>query len=90
MNDPPSSGVGGPRQFKTTRWHVVRAASDGSSPETEQALTTFCQTYWYPLAYLRWLDVLPKRSVLFTVWAGTVEDSRVAVCAAHGVVPANR
>ncbi len=49
-----SSGVGGPRRFETTRWSVVRAAGDRASPDAEQALTTLCRTYWYPLyAYLR-------------------------------------
>ena len=49
-----SSGIGGPRQFETTRWTMVRTAGDASSPDAEQALTTLCRTYWYPLyAYLR-------------------------------------
>lgn len=37
-----------------TRWSVVLAAGDASSPQAELALETLCRTYWYPLyAYLR-------------------------------------
>ena len=50
----PSSGVGGPRRFETTRWTLVRAAADRSSPDADAALATLCRTYWYPLyAYVR-------------------------------------
>ena len=53
-DDLPSSGIGGPRRFETTCWHVVRAAADPASPDAEEALATLCRTYWYPLyAYLR-------------------------------------
>jgi RNA polymerase sigma factor (sigma-70 family) len=41
-------------KFATTHWSVVLAAGDTSSPQHEQALSTLCQSYWYPLyAYLR-------------------------------------
>ena len=41
-------------QFATTHWSVVIAAGEGSSPESETALATLCETYWYPLyAYVR-------------------------------------
>ena len=41
-------------QFATTHWSVVLAAGKSSSPQHEQALSTLCQTYWFPLyAYLR-------------------------------------
>ena len=41
-------------KFATTHWSVVLAAGDSLSPEHTQALSTLCQTYWYPLyAYLR-------------------------------------
>ena len=46
----PSDG----RRFATTRWSVVLAAGRESSAESEAALATLCETYWYPLyAYVR-------------------------------------
>ena len=40
--------------FLTTRWSVVLAAQDKSSPQSADALQTLCQAYWYPLyAYVR-------------------------------------
>jgi RNA polymerase sigma factor (sigma-70 family) len=45
----------GNAQFSTTRWSLVLAAgADASSAAADQALTTLCETYWYPLyAFLR-------------------------------------
>jgi len=43
-----------PRVFPNTRWSVVLAARQRSSPESAAALDAICQTYWYPLyAYVR-------------------------------------
>lgn len=43
-----------PRIFPHTRWSVVLAATQRSSPESEAALETLCRAYWYPLyAYVR-------------------------------------
>lgn len=40
--------------FVTTRWSVVLAAQDKSSPDSAAALETLCRAYWYPLyAYVR-------------------------------------
>ena len=40
--------------FVTTRWSVVLAAQDKSSPNAAAALETLCLAYWYPLyAYVR-------------------------------------
>jgi RNA polymerase sigma-70 factor (ECF subfamily) len=40
--------------FATTRWTVVLAAGDRSSPSADAALEELCRTYWYPLyAYVR-------------------------------------
>ena len=40
----------GNARFATTRWSLVLAASaDTSSAAADQALTTLCETYWYPL-----------------------------------------
>ncbi len=42
------------RQFATTHWSVVLAASATTSPQAQNALATLCQAYWYPLyAYVR-------------------------------------
>jgi RNA polymerase sigma factor (sigma-70 family) len=35
--------------FVTTRWSVVLAAKDQSSPDSAAALEVLCATYWYPL-----------------------------------------
>jgi RNA polymerase sigma factor (sigma-70 family) len=43
-----------PRIFPNTRWSVVLAARQQSSPESAAALETICRAYWYPLyAYAR-------------------------------------
>ena len=36
-------------RFKTTRWSVVLAAGDSRNPQSREALTTLCQSYWYPV-----------------------------------------
>lgn len=47
--DPPPQPL-----FVTTRWSVVLAAQDKSSPDSAAALETLCRAYWYPLyAYVR-------------------------------------
>ena len=41
-------------RFDTTHWSVVLAAGSDSTAGAKQALSTLCETYWYPLyAYLR-------------------------------------
>jgi RNA polymerase sigma factor (sigma-70 family) len=48
------SEAAGARQFATTRWSLVAAAAHGGAPESQEALATLCQAYWYPLyAYAR-------------------------------------
>jgi len=43
-----------PQFFATTRWSVVMAARDESSPTSTEALETLCRGYWYPLyAFVR-------------------------------------
>lgn len=40
--------------FATTRWTAVRAAGQGSGPQSEEALERICASYWFPLyAYIR-------------------------------------
>jgi DNA-directed RNA polymerase specialized sigma24 family protein len=40
--------------FATTRWTLVLAAGDRSTPQADVALEELCRTYWYPLyAYVR-------------------------------------
>jgi RNA polymerase sigma-70 factor (ECF subfamily) len=36
-------------QFVSTRWSVVLAAADRSSPDSRDALDTLCRIYWYPV-----------------------------------------
>ncbi len=41
-------------RFATTHWSIVLAAGRTSSPDSRRALTTLCETYWYPAyAYVR-------------------------------------
>lgn len=48
--DPPP----GDRHFHTTRWSLVLAAGQRSTPNSQDALDVLCRTYWYPLyAYVR-------------------------------------
>jgi RNA polymerase sigma factor (sigma-70 family) len=54
----PSSRIGAaseqPRRFVTTHWSLVLEAVAKESPESQRALATLCETYWYPLyAYVR-------------------------------------
>ena len=40
--------------FQPTRWSLVTAASGGTAIESQAALESLCQSYWYPLyAYIR-------------------------------------
>jgi len=42
------------RWFTTTHWSVVLSARNRKSPQSERALATLCETYWFPLyAYVR-------------------------------------
>src|SRR5687768_10087537 len=48
------SNCDAPRVFPNTRWSVVLAARQRSSPESEAAMEAICRAYWYPLyAYIR-------------------------------------
>ncbi len=43
-----------PVKFGSTHWSVVLEAAHASSPHSHEALSTLCETYWYPLyAYVR-------------------------------------
>ncbi|MBN2438046.1 MAG: sigma-70 family RNA polymerase sigma factor [Deltaproteobacteria bacterium] len=49
--------------FVTTRWTMVLAAADRSTPQAGQALEEICQLYWYPLyAYIRRHDHSPENA----------------------------
>lgn len=44
----------GAEQFATTHWSLVLAAGRRSSPDSNEALSELCRTYWYPLyVYVR-------------------------------------
>jgi RNA polymerase sigma-70 factor (ECF subfamily) len=46
--------TGGPADFRTTRWSVVRSARSPDAPDAREALTRLCESTWYPLyAYVR-------------------------------------
>ncbi len=48
-------------QFRTTHWSVVLCAKKWDSPESEQAIATLCETYWYPLyAFVRRTGYSPE------------------------------
>jgi len=52
--EPGTSSVRVTRQFTTTHWSVVMAASHQDNSESMAALEILCRTYWYPLyAYIR-------------------------------------
>jgi DNA-directed RNA polymerase specialized sigma24 family protein len=41
-------------RFTTTHWSVVLSAKTPSSPDYQRALSTLCETYWFPIyAFLR-------------------------------------
>ena len=47
-------GRGNRAKFATTRWSLVLAACGNVSPGADEALSTLCAAYWYPLyAFLR-------------------------------------
>ena len=51
--EPPLHATPG-RRFATTRWSLVIRASEKWADGSAEALTTLCETYWYPLyAYAR-------------------------------------
>ncbi len=41
-------------RFPTTRWTLVSSASGPADPESADALSTLCESYWYPIyTYIR-------------------------------------
>lgn len=71
----------------TTRWSVVLAAQEKSSPEAAAALETICRAYWYPLyAYARGTGRSPQdaedltqeffRRLLARDWLRVVEPEK--------------
>jgi RNA polymerase sigma-70 factor (ECF subfamily) len=49
-----TSADGNPAAIPTTSWSLILKAAQGRDTHAQSALTTLCQTYWYPLyAYLR-------------------------------------
>src|SRR5271170_2008544 len=54
MNGETMHTLPGGSEFPTTRWTLVVAAGDPYRKEPQQALSSLCENYWYPLyAYLR-------------------------------------
>jgi RNA polymerase sigma-70 factor (ECF subfamily) len=49
-----ADSTAGRHQFAPTRWSVVLVAGRRSSPDSQRALESLCEAYWYPLyAYVR-------------------------------------
>jgi RNA polymerase sigma-70 factor (ECF subfamily) len=48
-DDRPAAGEAA--EFGSTRWSVVLAAGDLSTPAAQEALTQLCHDYWYPLYF---------------------------------------
>ncbi len=68
------------RDFRTTRWSVVLAAGRRSSPGSTKALSSLCETYWYPLyAYVRRrvADVNEARDLTQAFFAELLEKNYV-------------
>ena len=38
-----------PAQFRTTRWSAIFVAAQSQMPGSQEALTTLCRDYWYPI-----------------------------------------
>jgi RNA polymerase sigma factor (sigma-70 family) len=73
-----------PHAFATTHWSLVLAAGARKSPESSQALSTLCQSYWYPLyAYVRrrGLDPHEAQDLTQEFFAHLLEHEAVAVAA---------
>ena len=44
----------GPRRFETTHWSLIIRAGNAGAPDAAAALSTLCETYWYPVyAFIR-------------------------------------
>jgi len=76
-----------PQAFATTHWSVVIAAGDRNAPGATEALSSLCQTYWYPLyAYVRRRGHSPQNAEDLTQefflqllehdWVGRADQSR--------------
>jgi RNA polymerase sigma-70 factor (ECF subfamily) len=53
MSDSHRNSRAAPR-FATTRWSVVLSAGQRASPDSDRALASLCEAYWYPLyAFVR-------------------------------------
>jgi RNA polymerase sigma-70 factor (ECF subfamily) len=80
-DDPASNVPGGAARFATTRWSLVRAAGGRRSPETDRALATLCESYWYPLyahARRRGLDPDSARDAAQGFFARLLEKGDLA------------
>ncbi len=79
-NDP-AAHPRGTAQFATTRWSIVLSAGRGSTPDSQRALTSLCETYWYPLytyARRRVADVHEAQDLTQAFFATLLEKEYVA------------
>ena len=49
VNQEYGSIPGDPAQFRTTRWSAIFVAAESEMPGSQEALTTLCRDYWYPI-----------------------------------------
>lgn len=62
-----SGGVSDPARFEKTRWSVVLAAGRTTCAESQEALSTLCRLYWYPVyAYARCRGLDPDEAADLT------------------------
>ena len=72
----------GHAEFVSTRWSVVLAAGQASTPGSQQALAALCRDYWYPLyAYVRRRvnDAHEAQDLVQEFFARLVEKNVIAV-----------
>src|SRR5688500_13901092 len=82
----PSGGVNDPVRFETTRWSVVLAAGQNTCTESQEALSTLCRLYWYPVyAYARRHGLKPDEAADLTqgFFARLIEQKIVRGADAH-------
>lgn len=81
VGDATSEGRAGSACFQTTHWSQIRAAADASRPGAEEALSSVCAAYWYPVyAYARGCGLSPEDAQDLTqaFFARVIEKSFLA------------
>ncbi len=69
------------REFRTTRWSLVRAAASADEPQARRALSELCELYWpavYAYARRRGLDAASAEDLTQTLFARLLERDQLA------------